>query len=225
MGTEVFRGCSSLEELTLPFVGDQIKTSTDYYQYPFGYVFSKDSMTGWVNATQPYFASSLKTTTSSSYYFPKTLKKVTILGGNILRGAFYNFPVAIPIDLVFADGVQTVHDYAAYNSGIGTLTVGNGVTSIYSYAFTSSINLTKVVIGNNCTSIGSRAFNTCESLEVLVLGEKVTTINAYAFSNSTYLTTIYNLSSLTLTAGSTGHGYVACYAQNIYTSLDEGEGV
>lgn len=41
-----FSGCSSLQNITLPFVGESKKTSSDTYQYPFGYIFGTSSYTG-----------------------------------------------------------------------------------------------------------------------------------------------------------------------------------
>lgn len=46
IGSGAFSGCSSLAEITLPFVGDKRHTAEDKYQYPFGYIFGTSSYTG-----------------------------------------------------------------------------------------------------------------------------------------------------------------------------------
>ncbi len=120
IGSSAFWGCSSLESITLPFVGGSIKTSTDIYQYPFGYIFGTSSYTGGVATTQYYYGSSTSSTTSSTYYIPSSLKTVTITGGNILYGAFYNC------------------------SSLTSVTIGEGVTSIDSSAFYYCSSLTDI---------------------------------------------------------------------------------
>ena len=117
----VFRGCSSLESITIPFVGKERKTSSDTYQYPFGYIFGTSSYTGGKGVTQYYYGSSTSSTTSSTYYIPTSLKKVTVTGGNILYGAFYNC------------------------SSLTSVVIGDSVTSIGSDAFRDCYKLVEVV--------------------------------------------------------------------------------
>ena len=90
IGLSAFSGCSGLINITLPFVGDSIKTENDTYQYPFGYIFGTSGYTGGVATTQYYYGSSTNSPISMTYYIPSSLKSVTITGGNILYGAFYN---------------------------------------------------------------------------------------------------------------------------------------
>ena len=73
-----FSGCEALEELTVPFVGsnkDKDKSMFTAFGYAFG---STDKGEKFDAVTQG----------SYTYYVPKTLKKVTVLGGNIAAGAF-----------------------------------------------------------------------------------------------------------------------------------------
>ena len=136
-----FYKCSSLTEITLPFAGAQAgKTANDTYQYPFGYIFGTSSYTGGVATEQYYYGSSTSSTTYSTYYIPKSLKKVTITGGNILYGAF------------------------AYCDSLTSIEIPDSVTSIGEHAFSGCSGLTSVVIGNSVTSIGYYAFYTCYSL-------------------------------------------------------------
>ena len=125
IGRGTFSGCSSLESITLPFVGGSVKTESDTYQYPFGYIFGTTGYEGGVATKQYYYSGYyLGNTTSTTYYIPASLKSVTITGGNILYGAFSDC------------------------SNLTSITIGNGVTSIGAYAFYACDNLTSVIFVN-----------------------------------------------------------------------------
>ncbi|MBR1891825.1 MAG: leucine-rich repeat domain-containing protein, partial [Clostridia bacterium] len=141
IGSSAFYGCSSLEEITIPFVGNRSGvTASDTYQYPFGYIFGTSSYTGGVATTQYYYGSSTSYTTSTKCYIPASLRSVTVTGGNILYGAFYNC------------------------SSLTSVTIGNGVTSIGDRAFYGCSGLTSVTIPDSVTSIHSGAFYGCYKL-------------------------------------------------------------
>lgn len=75
----------------------------------------------------------------------------------------------------------------------GEFAVPDAVTSIASYAFDNSPNLTKVIIGKNVTTIGTGAFRNCKSLETVVFEDSYTvqkTIGDYAFNNCPTLTEV-----------------------------------
>ena len=193
-----FAGCSSLESITIPFVGAKAGvTSSDTYQYPFGYIFGTSSYTGGVATEQYYYGYSTSSTTSTTYYIPSSLKSVTVTCGNILYGAFRNC------------------------SGLTSVNIGNNVTSIGNEAFSYCSGLTSVTIGNGVTSIGDYAFSYCKGLTSVTIGNGVTSIGDYAFYGCGKLIEVYNKSTLSITAGSSSNGYVAYYAKNVYTN--EGE--
>ena len=100
------------------------------------------------------------------------------------------------------------------------LTLPGGITQIYKYAFYDNNNITSVTIPTSVTSIGYEAFYKCSKLNSITIPAGVTSIDSYAFEGCYNLVEVYNLSSLNITAGSTGYGYVGCYALDIYTSLD-----
>ncbi len=91
IGSEAFKGCSSLQSITLPFVGDKRHISTDTNQYPLGYIFGTSSYSGGTSTTQYYYGSSTTSTTNATYYIPSTLKEVIITDCEYIQyGAFYN---------------------------------------------------------------------------------------------------------------------------------------
>ena len=152
-----FKGCSSLASVTLPFVGDCAKTYSELKQYPFGYIFGRDAYTGGAAVRQPYHDTSLSSDTTVTYYIPTTLKNVTVLGGNILSGAFYNC------------------------GGIRQITLGEGITSIENCAFTGCTSVTKLTVPDSVTRINGKPFSS--ALTELVIGDGLTSVSDYALSN------------------------------------------
>lgn len=205
-----FAGCSSLESITLPFVGDSAKTGTDTYQYPFGYIFGINSFSGGMAITQSYFGNSTSSTTSTKYYIPSTLKSVTITGGKILYGAFYNCSDLTSI--ILSDSVTYISSYAFYNcSGLTGISIPNNVTGIGEKAFDGcsgiiqnangisyvdkwiigcDTSVTSVSLRPNIKGIGNRAFYNCSELTSITIPDSVTSIGVFAFNGCSGLTSI-----------------------------------
>ena len=193
IGSGVFSGCSSLESITIPFVGAKAGvTSSDTYQYPFGYIFGTSSYTNGTAITQNYYGSSTSSTTSTTYYIPSSLRSVTVTGGNILYGAFYNCSMLTSITL--GDDVTTIGSSAFYNcSSLTNITIPDSVTTIGYRAFFSCYILTRIIFGENSqlTTIDQQAFYHCERLTSITIPDSVTTIGSSAFSSCPKLTDVY----------------------------------
>ena len=240
IGYDAFYGCSSLESITIPFIGAVAgKTSSDTYQYPFGYIFGTDSYTGGTKVTQYYYGSSTTSTTKTTYYIPSTLRSVTVTGGNIPYGAFSYCSMLTSITL--GDSVTSIGGIAFSNcTGLTSVTIGDGVTSIGNSAFARCTSLTSITIPDSVTSIGQYAFDKCTSLRSVTIDDGVTSIGNYAFRDCMGLTSVtigdsvtsigsaafrycyklvevYNKSSLNITIGSEDNGYVGRYAKAVYT--------
>ena len=189
IGSSAFSGCSGLESITIPFVGASIKTASDTYQYPFGYIFGTSSYTGGVSTQQYYYGSSTSRTTGSYYYIPASLKSVTVTGGNILFGAFYNCSGLTSITI--PDSVTSIGEWAFYNcSGLTSITIPDSVTSIGEGAFEDCSGLTSITIPDSVTSIGERAFYNCSGLTIITIPDGVTSIGSSAFYGCSGLTSI-----------------------------------
>lgn len=155
IGKGAFNGCSSLESISIPFVGAKAGvTSSDTYQYPFGYIFGTSEYNGSDSATQYYYGSSTSDTTYMTYYIPSSLKSVIVTGGNILYGAFSDC------------------------SELTSIAIPDNVTSIGGRAFYLCSGLTSVTIPNSVTSIGSSAFYYCSGLTSITFNGTIAQWNA-----------------------------------------------
>ena len=88
-------------------------------------------------------------------------------------------------------------------SGLTSLTLPSGVTSIGHSAFSGCSGLTSLTLPSGVTSIGTSTFSGCSGLTSLTLPSGVTSIGSSAFSGCSGLT------SLTLSSGVTSIGYFA----------------
>ncbi len=219
IGSYAFSGCSSLTSITLPFVGAKAGvTSSNTYQYPFGYMFGTSSYSGSYSAKQYYYGSSTSSTTSSTYYIPSSLKSVTITGGNILYGAFYNCDSLTSVTI--GSGVQSVGEYAFYDcDSLTSVIIPNSVTSIGNRAFYSCDSLTSITIGSGVTSIGSEAFRYCDSLTSVTIPNSVTSIGDGVFAGCS------SLISITIPNSVTSIGSSAFLGCDSLTSVTIGSGV
>ena len=179
-----FYGCSSLEELSVPFVGNSQSignSSSAYYHYPLGYMFGTSSYTGGTSVKQ-YSSNDYKTSSNefiskldltSTYYIPSTLKKVSVTNSKyIFSGAF---------------------SVTSGSLNITEITLNEGIEYIGSYAFYSTSDLETINLPTTLKGIGERAFYNCSKLDYVEIPGSVTTIGDYAF---------YNCSSLTTSIGS-----------------------
>ena len=89
-------------------------------------------------------------------------------------------------------------DYAfAVCSGLTSLTIPSGVTSIGDYAFAVCSGLTSLTIPSSVTLIGMNAFKVCSGLTSLTIPSSVTSIGDYAFYGCSGLTSLTLPSSVT----------------------------
>ena len=189
IGTSSFGGCASLESITIPFVGESVKTATDTNRYPFGFIFGTSSYTGGTSTSQTYYGSSATSTTSSTYYIPTGLTSVTVTGGDIFRGAFQNCKYLE--EIVLSEDVTTIPDYGFYNClALAELDIPTGVTSIGASAFQNCNSLTELVIPGGVSSFGTYAIANCTALTSCNIPEGVTAIPEGLFKGSNVIDAI-----------------------------------
>ena len=198
IGKSAFNGCDVLRNITLPFVGATKDGTSNTH---FGYIFGANSYS------------------SNPNYVSESLETVIITGGTkIADYAFYNCNALISI--IVPKNITSIGNYAFYGcTFLKGIVIPDQVTKIGSYAFYNCTNLEFVTVSekSKLQTIGSRAFYNCATLTQFTIPTSVTSIGSSAFQNCYKLVEIFNRSKLTITKGSTGNGYIGCYALNIYT--------
>ena len=186
IGTSILAGMTSLQSLTVPFVGPNLNPSAA--DALFGYFFGSTAATGLVETTQYYSSVSSKTK-----YIPSSLTNVTVLAGALGYGAFDNCKnislITLPgvtkvDDYCFSDcsALQTVNfgdsalkevgDHAFYRSGIVNLTLPNSVEKIENricQECTSLKTFTAMNADKNLDTVGWWLFDGCSALESVAL--------------------------------------------------------
>lgn len=130
--------------------------------------------------------------------------------------------------LIIPDSVTYIGDYAFNNcqSSITKFKLSSSLTEIRDYAFSNMVNTDcDLIIPEGVTRIGANAFwaspfgDSANDHHCVVLPSSVTSIGSNAFRLGYGVDTLYNLSSLNITAGSTNYGNIAEHITTIYTSL------
>ena len=224
IGSEAFENCNGLTSITIPFVGAVAgKTSSDTFQYPFGYIFGYGIYADGTAVTQYYYGYSTSSTTNTTYRIPSALKTVTVTGGNILFGAFYGCRGLTSVTI--SDSVTSIGGEAFRGcSGLTSVTIPDSVTSIGGSAFDGCTGLTSITIPDSATSIGSSAFSGCSGLTSVTIGDSVTSIGDSAFYNCSGLTTITipdSVTSIGSSAFSGCSGLTSVIIGNSVTNIGE----
>ena len=111
IGEGAFAGCSGLTAMTIPFVGGSADATASSASTLFGYIFGNSSYEGATEVVQQYFA--YRGEHDNCYYIPAGLTSVTVTGGEILYGAFYNCAMLTSITL--PDDITAIGEKAFYN--------------------------------------------------------------------------------------------------------------
>jgi hypothetical protein len=82
-------------------------------------------------------------------------------------------------------------------TGLTSVTISNGATTIGNYAFSGCTILTSVTIPSSVTTIGEGVFQSCTSLTSVTIPSSVTTIGYGVFQSCTSLTSVTIPSSVT----------------------------
>lgn len=160
IGSSAFAGCTSLEKLTIPFVGLTPGESGNY-ENVFGALFEMPSTAS--GATNQQYSNS---SSSTKYYkIPQSIKEVEVTGSHLIPfGAFYNC------------------------ANLQKVTLCNDITSVNEKAFYGCTALKEVNIPASVTEIKPSTFYGCASLEAVAIPTGVKKISDSAFRNCTLLT-------------------------------------
>lgn len=210
-----FSGCSSLESITLPFVGVGEERSAGMYSTLFGCIFGTASYEGSTAMVQYYDDSDYYTVT---FYVPTSLKNVTVLGGELGHGAFSGCTTVENVEFVNITGMSGTRHFtnctaiklnesegATYignsendylillsisNKDITGFTVPDSTRMIVDGVFKDCVNLKKVVLPENLLGIGGNAFSGCTALSEINLPVSLQNIGSNAFFGCESLTSV-----------------------------------
>ena len=228
IGVGAFYGCSGLESITLPFVGDSKSATTASKTTVFGHVFGSSNYMGSIAVNQSV----------GTYYIPELLTYVNITGGNILDYAFYGCSMLTEIILPEkTQSVNTIGTSAFYGcTGLSEITIPGSINRINNNAFQNCNNIEVVNISNLANWItmtfgnmyssplnsGAELWVSGQMLVDLVVPDSVSTIGAYVFYGCTSIQTVEIPSSVTsIGAGAFGYntGIVEIYIPATVTSM------
>ena len=193
-GIGVFENCNYIEDMVIPFVGDNEKDAMNTH---LGYIFGASSYT------------------ENESYIPQTLKEITVLRGSLETNSFYN---CVNIEKVIAgDGVSDVKEGAfigcksvkeltlPYGGVYGMLFGADKYTNNGTYvpstlekiAITKieilaegalySIGIRELILPDTLKEIGAMAFFNCSRLVEIDLGAGVVNIGKAAFGRCSAL--------------------------------------
>lgn len=170
IGEKAFAGCTSLVNVTVPFIGNG--SNIKYFNYLFG---------------------GTSTTASDSIgKVPESLETVTVLNGTeVAEYAFYGLSSIKSVTLPTT--VTSIGANAFTNcTALEAISIPAAVTGIGNYAFSYCTNLANVTVpqDSELTSIGTSAFSGCSKLTSVTIPEKVTAIGDGAFQSLKKLTAI-----------------------------------
>ena len=117
---------------------------------------------------------------------------------------------------VYSNDGTTLLIYAPGNP-VASFIVSDGVTTIAAQALRENDRIVSLILPDSVESIGNQAFYYCSSLVSVTLGEGLTSIGSWAFDGCFKLVEVVNRSALDISAGSTSHGYVGCFAKEIHS--------
>ena len=179
IGLGALMGCQSLQQLSLPFLGESRE--------------AKMSSLGHVFGAEAY--------THNAGYVPKSLCRVTLTEGGVPDYAFYGCKEIAEVILpatceyigirTFPDSLRSIGELAfAHCTGMSAVAFNQGLSGIGIQAFYDCYNLTEIALPDSLTSLPASAFAECRCLTTLTLGKGLTSIGAQAFRNCSSLTTV-----------------------------------
>ena len=169
---DVFNGCSSLENLTVPFVGQRytnpIQSNPGGIDYVFGAIFDVTR----TNSADPVEGATLQYVSGSTYYWyhiPKTLRNVVITNTLetktvITPNAFMNCTMLKNITMGTGVGGDIQESAFKNCKGLTSIMIPGQIDAIRGTAFYGCTGLTSVTIPDSVTYIGQSAFAYCTGL-------------------------------------------------------------
>ena len=156
-----FYQCNSLEEMTIPFVGNTLNgTSNTNFGYIFGY-----------NIT-------------SHCLLPTSLKKITITGNCKLPMSCFDGCKSLK-EVIIGESVYGIDAFAFLDcEGLEKVTIGSGVKEIQTGAFSDCSSLKEIIIPSTVKMIENYAFSECGKLASVTINNPSIDLRSKIFDES-----------------------------------------
>ena len=188
------KGCKSLEELVVPYVGTEKNPQGPSKNTLLGALFGTDRCDGCIKTAQR-FRSDRNSETLVISYIPEKLSRVTVTGNSNL---YYTFSSCGNIKEINIRNASIIGESTFYGcSGLTNLNLPETLTAIGDRIFDGCSSLTSVTFPESLKCFGDNCFQGWSGLTSLTLPDSLTTIKSYAFSGCSGLTSLTLPESLT----------------------------
>ena len=155
----------------------------------------------------------MKTIGQNAFSGCGTLAALELPDGVVSIGSYAFFDCGALAELKLPSSLATIGSNAFQNcAALENLELPDSVTAVGAYAFDGGTSLASLKLSDNLTNIGAYSFARCESLTALAIPRQLRNIQSNAFQGATRLFSVYNASTMSITAGSSSYGNVAQYA-------------
>ena len=147
-----------VEHVVLPFVGENIFIEQEGFSYNFASIFGKNDAHNKYQPIQQY-----EGTTVNIWYVPKSLHKITIIGGNHKKD---------PSEITY----NHIPAYAFYGCGslLRSITITGQINEIDKFAFTNCSTMEEIILPEEMQIINEGAFTGCNKLFIRSLSKEIT---------------------------------------------------
>lgn len=188
IGFAPFEGCTGLTNITVNQANASFSSLT-------GVLFNKGQTTlvAYPPGLSAVYSIPNNVTTIDAYAFAYSRCRpfLPFESGPLSIGGYAFYSCTNMRGALMANNVASIGEYALSYTGITSVTIGDLVTNIGPYTFTSCTNLTNLTIADGVTCIGESAFQSCSNLATVSIGAGLTNIGDLVFYNCAHLTNVY----------------------------------